>query len=211
MVIYREAEKEDLAEVAVLLTESFRGYAFFEMYSPSRKERQNQFFHAIQEVSTKAFFKKHITLLGIQDKKIVSVAQLKAPDTPDISLLDYVLSGGIKILIAGGHFNTFGLLRMLDKASSICHNLPGRVWYLNSLAVSKSCQGQGLGSKIITDCIIPYIQKRDGGLLTLITNSQQNRLFYKKNGFEEFHEMILRRKEKELGNWSYRMKISNHM
>lgn len=207
MVVYREAEKKDLAEVTALLTESFHGYAFFDMYSPIKKEKKYQFMRAIQDVSTKASFKKHITLVGIQDNKIVSVAQLKSPDMPDINLMDYVLLGGNKILLAGGLFNTFGLLKMLDEASSICHKLPGRIWYLNSLAVSKSCQGQGLGSKTITDCIIPYIQKKDGGLLTLITNSEQNRLFYKKNGFEEFHEMILFRKDKELGNWSYRMNI----
>lgn len=100
---------------------------------------------------------------------------------------------------------------MLDEAGSICHNLPGRVWYLNSLAVSKSCQGQGLGSRIIADCIIPYIQERDGGLLTLITNTEKNRFFYKKNGFEEFHEMFLRRNGKELGNWSYRMNIDKNI
>ena len=100
---------------------------------------------------------------------------------------------------------------MLDKASSIWHNLPGRVWYLNSLAVSKFYQRQGLGSKIIADCIIPYIQEKNGGILTLITNSEQKRIFYKKNGFEEFHEMILRRKNKEFGNWSYCMKIDKKM
>jgi hypothetical protein len=60
---------------------------------------------------------------------------------------------------------------------------------------------------MLHDCIIPYIEKRGGGLLTLITNTEKNRLFYKKNGFEEFDEMIIRRNGKELGNWSYRMNI----
>ncbi len=168
MVVYREAKKEDLTEIAALLTEAFHGYAFFDLYNPNKRKKQYQFMHAIQDANAKASFQRHITLVGIRDNKIVSAAQLKAPDTPDVGFLDYVLAGGIRVLFTGGLFNTLGLLKMLDEASSICHNLPGCVWYLSSLAVSKSCQGQGLGSKMITECIIPYIRKRNGGLLTLI-------------------------------------------
>lgn len=206
MIDFREIRNDELETVAELLTESFKGYSFFEMYLDN-KEKQYKFLRTIQEVAVKAAYKKHIMLVGVQDSKIVSVAQLKASNTSDISLIDYILAGGIKILLTGGIRNTFGFIKMVEEANSICHKLPGCVWYLSSLAVSSSCQGQGLGSMMFEDCIIPYIQRRGGGLLTLITNSQRNRVFYKKNGFEEFHEMIISRNGKELGNWSYRMKI----
>ena len=206
MITYRPVRAEELEEVTALLTESFCNYSFFEMYMDN-KEKQYKFLRAILEVGVKATYTKYIIMVGVQNNEIVSVAQLKAPDTSKISLMDYVLAGGIKILLAGGLSNTFGFLKMLKEASSICHHLSGRVWYLEFFAVSASCQGQGVGSNMLENCIIPYIQKSGGGLLTLITNSEQNRAFYTKNGFEEFHEMFIRRNGKEIGNWSYRMKI----
>ena len=73
---------------------------------------------------------------------------------------------------------------------------------------SSSCQGQGAGSKMLNDCIKPYIAKHGGGILTFITNPQINRKFYIKNGFTEFHEMVIRRNKTEINNWSYSMEIN---
>jgi GNAT superfamily N-acetyltransferase len=206
MIKYREVRRGELEEVAALLTEAFREYSFLNIYGENKKN-QPKFLHEIQEVGVKAAYKKHLMIVGIQDDKIVSVARIKSPSAPEISLLDFILAGGIKVLLAGGIVNTFGFLNMLKEASAVCHSLPVPVWYLEVFAVSASCQGQGVGTRMFKECIIPYIQKRGGGLLTLITNTEQNRVFYKKNGFEEFHEMVIRRKSKEVGNWSYRMEI----
>lgn len=206
MIVYKEAGRDELKEAAELQIESFSGYSFFEMYIEN-KEKRLRFLRAIQEVEVKAFYKKHIVLVGVQENKIVSVALLKSPDKSEVGLLDYALAGGFKILFAGGPINTFGFLKMLEEAGSVCHRLPGRVWYLESLAVSASCQGQGLGSKMLEDCIKPFIAKRGGGSLALITNAERNRIFYKKNGFEEFHETVISRNGKRIGSWSYRMKI----
>lgn len=207
MITYRPVRKNELKEVITLLTESFNNYSFLEIFKD--KKKQYKFLHAIHEVNVKTAYKKHIIMVGVQDNKIVSVAQINSPDTSSLSILDYILSGGIKILLAGGFLKTFGFINMLIDASSRCHNLPGRIWYIEFLAVSSTCQGQGLGSKMFEACIIPYIQRNGGGVLTLITNTEQNRVFYKKNGFEEFHEMFIHKNGKEIGNWSYRMNIES--
>lgn len=206
MMEYRKARKAELGEIAVLLTVSFQDYGFFKMYIKNR-ERQFKFLHSILSTAVKAYYKKHIILVGVNDNKILSAALLKTPDKQELGLMDYVSAGGIKALLTGGIFSTWGFLKLAQEAGSACHSLPGRVWYLETLAVSASCQGQGLGSKMLKECIKPYIEKRGGGLLTLITNTELNRLFYKKNGFDEFHEMTLARNGKKIGNWSYRMKI----
>ncbi len=206
MIVYRKVRQDELDLAAELLTKSFQGYSFFNMYA-GNKIKKHEFLHAIQEASVKTAYKKHTVLAGTNDNKIVTVAQLKAPHKAEAGILDYLLGGGIKIMLAGGIKNTMELLKMNEEATTACQEQPGRVWYLSALAVSTFHQGQGLGSKMLHDCIIPYIEKRGGGLLTLITNTEKNRLFYKKNGFEEFDEMIIRRNGKELGNWSYRMNI----
>lgn len=206
MMEYRKARKNELGDIAILLTVSFQDYGFFKMYIKN-KERQFKFLHSILSTAVKAYYKKHVILVGAKDNKILAAALIKTPDKHELSLVDYVSAGGIKALFIGGPLNTFGFLRLAQEAGFACHSLPGRVWYLETLAVSASCQGQGVGSKFLEEGIKPYIKKRGGGLLTLITNTEQNRLFYKKNGFDEFHEMTLVRNGKKIGNWSYRMKI----
>lgn len=208
MIIYRKARKNELNEISTLLTDSFYDYNFFNIYKTNDNWKQYKFIKSIQDVNVKTTFKKQIILVGIKNEKIVSVSLLKSPSSPSINIIDYLTKGGIKILLAGGIKNSFGFLGMSEQASSICDKLNGNIWYLNSLAVTKSIQGQGIGSKMLQDCIIPYIKKRGGGILTLITNIEINRIFYKRNGFEEFHKMIINRNNKVINNWSYRLPIS---
>ncbi|RPK05451.1 hypothetical protein BSBH6_02153 [Bacillus subtilis] len=56
-----------------------------------------------------------------------------------------------------------------------------------------------MGSKMI----IPFISKSGGGTLALITNTDLNRSFYKKNGFEEFSESRIRR----FNHWGFKRKV----
>ena len=67
--------------------------------------------------------------------------------------------------------------------------------------------GQGIGSGMLRDCLIPYVQQHGGTILCLFTNSQCNRLFYQKNGFTEFHSQQFSCNGKQIGNWSYRKAI----
>lgn len=206
MITYRQAKKEDLMLCASILTHSFHGYSFFEMFVKD-KNRRFQFLKAILEVGVKTGFKRHTILVAVQEAEFVAVAQLEAPWDKETSLWDYVVAGGIKVFCIGGIKNTFGWLKMNTEASARCHNLPLKPWYLSSLAVSNSYQGQGIGSKMLNECIIPYIAKHGGGVLSLITNAESNRNFYKKNGFLEFHETTICRNNKEIGNWSYKLEI----
>ncbi|WP_081473718.1 GNAT family N-acetyltransferase [Paenibacillus terrae] len=60
------------------------------------------------------------------------------------------------------------------------------------IAVSNSFKGKGLGGKMLNECIKPYIASHGGGLITFNTNAEDNRSFYRKNGFTEIHEMTIR-------------------
>ena len=68
-------------------------------------------------------------------------------------------------------------------------------------------KGCGLGSGMLQDCLIPYVQKQGGQELTLITNTEGNRKFYVKNGFQEFSQRILEKNGQRVGNWSFCMDI----
>ncbi|AET59686.1 histone acetyltransferase HPA2-like protein [Paenibacillus terrae HPL-003] len=45
---------------------------------------------------------------------------------------------------------------------------------------------------MLNECIKPYIASHGGGLITFNTNAEDNRSFYRKNGFTEIHEMTIR-------------------
>lgn len=207
MITYREAKKNELNKIVELLTQSFFNYDYYKMYVQNEKRRFH-FVRIIQELCVKTSFEKgYIILVGIIDNIIVSVAILIPPNARKISVWDYVFSGGIKLLFCGGIRNSFGFLGMLEEGNSVCHKEYPNSWYLEPFAVSNTFQGQGIGSKMLNDCIKPYISKHGGGLFTFITNSEKNRVFYKKNGFTEFHGSEIHRNNKVLGNWSFKLPI----
>ena len=206
-MVYREAQKSDLKAIAELMSESFSRYSYFDVYVAD-KDKRLKFMRAIQEMHTKLSFKNEKILVGVQNDKIVAVAILKAPNSPEGSILDYILAGGLNVIFTGGISSAFGLLGMTEEASVECHKQYPNAWYLTTLAVCSSCQGQGLGGKMINECIKPYILSQGGDMCTLITHSEENDRFYIKNGFVKFHSKLIRRNGKEITNWSYKAKIN---
>ena len=204
MITFRKAVKDDFDSCIQLLANSFWGYEYFEPFVKSKKKRY-QFEHAIQEVNVKAYFL--IPDESSQTPSAISVAQLKSPHDKGACFWDYIKAGGLKVIAAGGLKNSFDWLNMFEQTGRVCHEFKEPHWYLNSLAVSLKAKGQGIGSRMLNDCIRPYIQFHGGGLLMLITNSEKNRAFYQKNGFEEFSSEEFDVNGYKLGNWGYRMNI----
>ena len=137
------------------------------------KKKRYQFEHAIQEVNVKAYFDKTTMFVAEEAGEIVAVAQLKSPHDKDACFWDYIKAGGLKVIAAGGLKNSFDWLNMFEQTGRVCHEFKEPHWYLNSLAVSLKAKGQGIGSRMLNDCIRPYIQFHGGGLLMLITNSEK--------------------------------------
>jgi len=207
MITYRDALKSDLKTIAELLTESFSRYLLFEMYVADEDKRL-KFIKAIHDMHTKVCFKNQTVLVGVKDDEIVAVAILKAPGIPENNIFDYVLSGGLNVLFAGGVFSSFGFLGMSNEVNAKCNMQYPDSWYLSTLAISSPCQGQGLGGKMINECIKPYIKSQGGDMCTLVTHTEGNHNFYIKNGFTQFHSQVIRRNKKELNNWSYKVDLN---
>ena len=70
-------------------------------------------------------------------------------------------------------------------------------------------KGEGIGSRMLQECLIPYVKEHGGKKLCLFTNSQGNRQFYRKNGFTEFDERQFAYKGKTIGSWSLQKIIQN--
>lgn len=171
------------------------------------KKRRFKFLKEIQKVCVKTCYKQQTILVSLKDDKIVSIAILKSPNEPEPTIWNSLCAGGLNVFLAGGIKNTLGWLKMYNESSAACHSISEDSWYLTSLVVANEFKNQGLGSKMLQDGVIPYISQHGGGLLTLITNSESNCNFYKKNGFTEFHNEVLNVNNKKLNNWGYKINI----
>lgn len=204
-MIIRKAKTTELQQCIELLQDAFNGYAFFEIYVDDVKRRK-KFFLSMMKIWMKNSFRYGTVLVCEDNEKIISVAVLKASQDKEIDFFDFSLQSLYSVLL-GGFQATKAFRHMCEVSDKACHSLPDPKWHLVLLAVSSHSKGQGIGSKMLHDCILPYIAENGGGLLTFNTNAEINRAFYKKNGFEEFDVDTLNENGKEIGNWSYKRMI----
>ena len=132
---------------------------------------------------------------------------LQDPNIKRISLFDYILAGGVGLLFPVGFKRLIGVFDISNEAHKDCAKRCGDAWYVELLAVSPDCKGQGLGSKMMNDCLIPYVKKQKGTELALITNTPLNCKFYEKNGFSNFAVSELKWKSNLIQNWSFLRQI----
>lgn len=202
---FRIADKKELIICTKVVKDAFDEYEFFNMFIEHPQKRK-AYFEVLMEVWMKNCFQYGTVLVGTENDEIVSVAVLNAPDDKEIDFIDCSIKT-IKLFCIGGIKNTKRFLKMCETSDEACHVLPNPKWHLVLLAVAKKYSGKGIGSLMLQNCIIPYVSKHGGRLLTFNTNAEVNRSFYKKNGFEEFDISTLYENGKELGNWSYKMNL----
>ena len=109
-------------------------------------------------------------------------------------------NGSIRYI--GGFFN------IVTQIEEGCGAINKDWWYLDTLAVEKTHQGQGLGSHMLNFILKIYIAKRGGGVLSLMTNTTLNRAFYLKNGFSEYSACVVEYKERAMPNWLFTRHIA---
>ncbi|MDG3044461.1 hypothetical protein OE903_13015 [Bacillus sp. B6(2022)] len=115
MLQFRLAREDELPQVAALLDDSFQNYSFFDLLCEKVTKRA-AFARQLHLVNTKVYFQHQICLVGVENEKIVSAALLKHPRLPEPGLMDYVLSGGLKLLFTGGISAIQHVFRMLKEA-----------------------------------------------------------------------------------------------
>ena len=204
---YEIMKPEEMKTCVDLAARAFANYDFFAIYVPDDKRRP-RFLRNMLGVEFRVNEGQAHYLMAQENGKIVAVAMLRDPGYRDPSVKQYLKAGFWKNLVIGGYRNVAAWFAMDQKAVIPCRELGGKTWFLNVLTVDPLAEGKGIGSRMLKECIIPYVKEHGGEALSLYTNSEINRKFYKKNGFEEFNEQRFSYNGRNLGSWSYRMALN---
>ncbi|SEN93174.1 Acetyltransferase (GNAT) family protein [Amphibacillus marinus] len=206
MESYRLATKNELNEIATLFTESFLEYPLF-TYILAGSNHYKQLLFKLNYINTRCFFQQKSCFVGTLDGKIVSVILLKKRGSHSPTLVQYLRNGGLSLLTQIGLRRLIKLIRTLEHMKEACMKDSKESWYVEGLAVAKGYQGRNLGSKLFESFIFPYISEQGGGRLTLVTHTELNTKFYRKNGFEIFSEYRIGSDDNHITNYSLQRNI----
>ena len=205
-MLYELMKPEERKACVELAAKAFGNYDFFSAYVPNDRKRP-RFLRSMLSVEFRVNQNLVHFLTAKEGGRIVAVAMLRDPNYQMPSIKQYLKSGFWKNIIIGG-WNQVAAWFTMDQAAGIpCQKLGGKTWFLHLLAVDVSSEGKGIGSRMLQECVIPYVREHGGEALSLYTNSEINRKFYIKNGFKEFHAQEFSYDGKSFGSWSYRMDL----
>lgn len=195
-------KRRDVEACANVAAHAFLSYKYFTMFFPEEEQRLRY----LQKLIASEFKanRKSAHLLVLRDGgKIVSVAQLHAPNYRKPSDFRYLLSGFFSVYRTAPRHTIDDWLKMDTDAAKPCHEIEHEAWYLSSLTVAPQFQGQHYGRRMIEDYLIPYVQQRGGKRLALFTNSEGNCQFYEKLGFLQVHATTITYQDQSMGSWTY--------
>lgn len=214
MIQYRRPKFEELKAIAKMCALTFGEYPIFHEIRSEFHDLDSfiDFMSEVQHVYIRAYYKNSEFFVGEENGKIKSFAILVRPHSSNISIFKYFCSGAFKLLKKANLTKLLKFLNVLEEGHRPCNGIKEHSWVLESLAVDKSCIGQQLGTKMLNECIIPYISEQSCGTkpetFITFTNTEINRKFYLKNGFTEFDYTTIQMNGTTIGNWSFRMTIN---
>ena len=207
---YELMPPEDMKTCIGLAAKAFGNYDFFSVYIPNKKI--SRFLRSMLGMEFRVNHGLVHYLTAKENGRIVAVAIVRDPSYQLPNEKQYLKAGFWKNFVIGGYKNVTAWLDMDQKAGVPCQELIAReenTWFLHLLAVDVTMEGKGLGSKMLKECVIPYVRRLDGERLCLYTNSEINRKFYTKNGFQEFDEQFFSYNDRCFGSWSYQMELGD--
>jgi len=205
-ITYRQIKKDEFKPCNELNFEAFKDYPVYHVFEMEPEEKLNNFNKSLMGCQLYEGLVKDTAFVAERDNEILSVAVIQRPDHKGSSVPEYFLYGAFSVIRYGGFKNTFGFLDMVDR-----FNVPHvefakknpNTWNLELLFVNKKYHGQGIGSRMINECVVPYVKKNGGEYLTLITNKEKNVHFYEKNGFDILQHDDLIYNNKQINNWTF--------
>ncbi|MFT8457781.1 MAG: hypothetical protein ABF804_08815 [Liquorilactobacillus ghanensis] len=209
MILYREAEMNELKQITEMCAQAYRNYPLFHILRTEFKSHDQYFafLTELEHIYAKTFIRRRLCLVGTQAGRIVSVAMLQNPQTPSIGIIEYLRNGGAAIFKHANIFLVTSFLKLVDRTEAARTKITEPNWYLANLVVNQKLQGQHLGSDMLKKGVLPFIKQHKGKLLTFNTNTEQNSKFYRKNDFIEFDRRFLTWKNNQLENWSFMMHL----
>ena len=204
-MVFEQMIQDEKPVCIELAARAFAEYEYFAIYIPNSKRRM-RFLRSMLQTEFQINADREFFFTAKEDDAIVAAAILCPPGFRKPSDKEYLLNGFWKTVIHGGFRNVGAWNEMENEAISPC-KAQKEAWYLSMLVVDPTKAGSGIGSKMIQDCIKSFVAEKGGKALCLFTNSEINRKFYQKNGFEEFDSRQFSYNGKTIGSWSYRMEF----
>ena len=189
-----------------MAAESFGSYPFFDFALRDAFGRQadyTRYMGRLHRVHARAFMRRHVCLVGQRGDRLACVAILQDPSAKPPGVWDYICAGGTSLAFPVGVPRILGFLSLCGQAEQDCLREHPDAWYLEMIAVDAGAKGQGLGSAMLRDCVLPYVARQGGRELTLITNTPRNCAFYDKSGFCEFARRTHERAGQQVTTWSF--------
>ena len=201
-IIYRRARLDEYQKIGKVVADSFFDYPFLTLIIDDLKkpEYYPAFLELLESLLTRLYIKEETCLVAEQDGEILAVALLQQED---FSLLSYLLNGVIKLFCYIKPRNFLKYLDLVDRSEEHLKKSNSFDWYLMLLAVNPSVKGQGVGSAFLRDAIEPYVKSKGCKRLGLITSTEKNVSFYKKNEYVLLDFMELEYGTKSIGNWAF--------
>ena len=210
MITYRIADTRDLEAISRLCADAFIEYDFYSPFVKDPKKRWD-FVYDLHVQCFKSEIRRNQAVVGEEDGEIVTAFSLHDPGRDQAGFMEYVTSGGIKMLFRYGA-KPLSWFAMYDKCVAPANRfIKGNpdVYYVEILAVRPDRQRRGIGTGDIHEYMVPYVRSKGGGYLSLITNSVENTMFYESNGFSCFDHIKVPAAGTEIGNWCFSMKVTS--
>ncbi|CUW05599.1 GNAT family N-acetyltransferase [Leuconostoc gasicomitatum] len=202
---FRHAVIPEIKQLSELAARAFNDYALYQKtirQTFHHEAAYQQFIQRLHDVHLATNVHQQKVFVLEEGNKILSIVILEADTLPKTTTWQYLKNGGLKMLPYFFHHNLAQFLVMLDEAEKLPQQQSQANWHVNLLAVSLDNQGRHIGSRTLTDFVIPYIKSKGAQSLSLITNTQRNVTFYQKNNFKITDERILNFKGQQVKNWS---------
>ena len=201
-IVYRKARLDEYQKIGKIVADSFFDYPFLTLIIDDLKKPENYpaFLELLESRLTRLYIKEETCLVAEQDGEILAVALLQQND---FSILSYLLNGVIKLFRYISPRNFLKYLDLVDRSEEHLKKSNSFDWYLMLLAVNPSVKGQGVGSAFLRDAVELYVKSKGCKRLGLITSTEKNVPFYKKNDYELLDFMELEYGTKSIGNWAF--------
>ena len=153
---YELMKPEETRTCVRIAAKAFGNYDFFSVYIPSKWKRP-WFLRSMLGTEYRVNQGLVHYLTAREDGKIVAVAIVRDPNYQMPDTKAYIKAGFWKNLVIGGVKNVAAWFEMDEQAGKPCQALGGNTWCLHLLAVDISCEGKGIGSRMLQEYIIPYV------------------------------------------------------
>ena len=181
-IVYRKARLDEYQKIGKIVAYSFFDYPFLTLIIDDLKKPEYYlaFLELLESLLTRLYIKEETCLVAEQDGEILAVALLQQNN---FSILSYLLNGVIKLFRYISPRNFLKYLDLVDRSEEHLKKSNSFDWYLMLLAVNPSLKGQGVGSAFLRDAVEPYVKSKGCKRLGLITSTEKNVPFYKKNDY----------------------------